>query len=143
MTRTMHDERQAKDPFTQHRSALPDSGEFARLLGITSIEARDGYARLQMPSAGKTNPHGVVHGGAIFSLADQAFSVAANAGMTRRVAVSIHIQYIAPAQGDLEAVAERVSENGNFSTYRLVVYEGERIIATCDGVALQVAPPPR
>jgi len=138
MTRTMHDERQAMDPFTRHRSALSDSGEFARLLDITVIEAKDGYARLRMPSAGKTNPHGVVHGGAIFSLADQAFSVAANAGTTRRVAVSIHIQYLAPAQGDLEAVAERADDDGDYSLYRIVVYEGERIIATCDGVALQV-----
>jgi len=126
------------DPVPQHRSALSDSGEFARLLGITIIEAKEGYARLQMPSAGKKNPHGVVHGGAIFSLADQAFSVAANAGTTRRVAVSIHIQYLAPAQGDLEAVAERADDDGDYSLYRIVVYEGERIIATCDGVALQV-----
>jgi acyl-CoA thioesterase len=107
------------------------------MLGITVIEAREGYARLSMPSAGKKNPHGVVHGGAIFSLADQAFSVAANAGTTVRVAVSIHIQYLAPAHGDhLEAVAERAGKDGDFSQYRVVVYEGKRIIATCDGVAL-------
>jgi acyl-CoA thioesterase len=132
----MTSEDQEGRPTTRERSALSDPGEFARLLGITTIEARDGYARLSMPSAGKKNPHGVVHGGAIFSLADQAFSVAANAGTTKRVAVSIHIQYIAPAHGDLEAVAEHVSDDGDFSQYRVVVCEGKRIIATCDGVAL-------
>jgi acyl-CoA thioesterase len=135
----IHNDRQTMDPLIQHRIALFDSSEFAGLLGITTIEAREGYARLRMPCSNKKNPHGVVHGGAIFSLADQAFSVAANAGTTDRVAVSVHIQYIAPAHGDLEAVAERVSENGDFSTYRVMVYEGERIIAEFDGVATRVS----
>jgi acyl-CoA thioesterase len=136
----MRSDDHAKRPARRKRTALPDAGEFARLLGITVIEARDGYARLRMPCTGKTNPHGVVHGGAIFSLADQAFYVAANAGTVGRVAVSIHIQYLAPAQGDhLEAVAERVgkeSDDGDFSLYRVVVHERGRIVATCDGVAL-------
>ena len=45
--------------------------------------------------------------GAIFSLADHAFGVAANCGGIDRVAVSVHIQYLVPATGDLVAVANR------------------------------------
>ncbi len=118
---------------------LFDGSEFACLMGIKTIEAREGYAHLKMHSNGKKNPHGVVHGGAIFTLADQAFAVAANAGKADRVAVSVHIQYIAPASGDLEAVSELVAENGKYSTYRVMVYEGKRIIAEFDGVAIQVS----
>ena len=54
------------------------------------------------------------------------------------VAVSIHIQYISPASGSLVAVANRVAENGRYSTFRVMVYEGERIIAEFDGVAIRL-----
>jgi acyl-CoA thioesterase len=124
----------------QQRIASFDDSEFARLLGMKIIEARDGFARVMMPSSGKKNPNGVIHGGAIFSLADQAFGIAANAGGTDRVAVSIHIQYIAAASGDLEAVSERVGEHGRYSTYRVMVYERDRPIAEFDGVAIRISP---
>jgi len=111
--------------------------EFARLLGMEITEAHNGYARVIMSSKGKNNPRGVAHGGAVFALADQAFGIAANCdGGAPRVAVSIHIQYLAPATGTLIAIARRVEDNGTYSTFQVMVYEGERIIATFDGVAI-------
>jgi acyl-CoA thioesterase len=104
-------------------------------------EAHDGFARVVMDCTGKNNPHGVAHRGAIFALADQAFGIAANCNATSRVAVSIHIQYIAPATGSLVAIAHRVADNGRYSTFRVMVYEEERIIAEFDGVAIQVNTP--
>jgi len=112
--------------------------EFAQLLGMEITEAHDGYARVVMDCTGKNNPRGVAHGGAIFALADQAFGIAANCGAAIRVAVSIHIQYISPATGSLVAVAHRVADNGRYSTFRVIVYEKERIIAEFAGVAIQV-----
>ena len=112
--------------------------EFAQLLGMEITEAYDGYARVVMDCTGKNNPRGVVHGGAIFALADQAFGIAANCGAATCVAVSIHIQYISPATGSLVAVAHRVADNGRYSAFRVMVYEEERIIAKFDGVAIQV-----
>jgi acyl-CoA thioesterase len=117
-----------------------NQSEFARLLGIEIREAYDGYARVAMNCERKKNPHGVAHGGAIFALADQAFGIAANCAGTDRVAVSVHIQYIAPATGDLVAIAQRVADNGRCSTFRVMVYESERPIAEFDGVAFQVSP---
>lgn len=115
-----------------------NQSEFARLLGMEITDAHDGYARVVMDCTGKKNPRGVAHGGAIFALADQAFGIAANCGAATRVAVSIHIQYIAPATGSLVAIAHRVADNSNYSTFRVMVYEGDRIIAEFDGVAIQV-----
>ncbi|MDD1697712.1 MAG: PaaI family thioesterase [Methanoregula sp.] len=115
--------------------------EFARLLGMEITEAHDGYARVTMDGAGKYNPRGVIHGGAVFALADQAFGIAANFAADVRVAVSIHIQYISPATGSLVAVAHRVADNGRYSIFRVMVYEAERIIAEFDGVAIQINPP--
>ncbi|OPY36849.1 MAG: Thioesterase superfamily protein [Methanoregula sp. PtaU1.Bin051] len=133
----------SRDPALAHlqqRIAAFDNCEFARLLGITIAEAREGYARVLMPSAGKNNPNDVIHGGAIFTLADQAFAIAANAGTAKRVAVSAHIQYLAPASGDLEAVAEYVGGSRRYSTYRVTVFDGERMVATFDGTAIQISP---
>ena len=129
-----------RPPKLEQISAFNHS-EFARLLGIEITEAYDGYARVVMDCTGKKNPRGVAHGGAIFALADQAFGIAANCDAATRVAVSIHIQYIAPATGSLVAIAHRVADNGRYSTFRVMVYEEERIIAEFDGVAIQVNTP--
>ena len=115
--------------------------EFARLLGMQITTAYDGYARVIMESDGKKNPNNVAHGGAIFALADQAFGIAANCTGVNRVAVSIHIQYITPATGSLVAIAHRIADNGTYSTFRVLVYQEERIIAEFDGVALQMTSP--
>jgi len=116
--------------------------EFAQLLGMEITEAHDGYARVVMDCSGKKNPNDVAHGGAICALADQAFGIAANCAGIDRVAVSIHIQYISPATGSLVAVAHRVADNGRYSTFRIMIQEGKRMIAIFDGVALQVNPSP-
>jgi acyl-CoA thioesterase len=115
-----------------------NSSEFARLLQMEILEASDGYSKVVMDCAGKMNPGGVAHGGAIFSLADQAFGIAANCCGTHRVAVSVSIQYIAPAKGKLIAVARRVSDNGSCDTYCVMVHEGERPVAEFTGVAFRV-----
>jgi len=116
--------------------------EFAVLLGMRILDACDGYARVEMDCAGKLNPDAVAHGGAIFSLADQAFGIAANCTGVHRVAVSVHIQYLAPAQGALVAIAQRVEDNTRCDTYRVIVTEGTRTVATFDGVAFQITPGP-
>ena len=116
--------------------------EFAILLGMRVLEAHDGCARVEMDCTGKMNPDGVAHGGAVFSLADQAFGIAANCTGVHRVAVSVHIQYLAPATGALVAIAQRVSDNGRCDTYRVVISESARMIATFDGVAFRISPSP-
>lgn len=116
-----------------------NQSEFARLLNMMVTDASDGYARVEMDCSGKMNPDAVAHGGAIFSLADQAFGIAANCTGVHRVAVSVHIQYVAPATGALVAVARRVTDNGRCDTYRVVVSEGTRTVATFDGVAFRIS----
>jgi len=127
------------DPTTiAEQIRLFNASEFARLLNMEIIEASEGYSRVIMDCAGKLNPGGVAHGGAIFSLADQAFGIAANCCGTHRVAVSVSIHYIAPAKGKLVAVARRVADNGSCDTYRVMVYEVERPVAEFTGVAFRV-----
>ena len=117
---------------------LFNNGDFARLLGMEVLEASDGYSRVTMDCAGKLNHNGVAHGGAIFALADQAFGIAANCCGVSRVAVSVTIQYIAPAKKKLVAVARRVADNGPCDTYCVMVHEGDRPVAEFTGVAFRV-----
>jgi acyl-CoA thioesterase len=116
-----------------------DNSTFALLLGMKITEARDGYARVTMPCSDKDNAHGTAHGGAIFSLADHAFGIASNCDGVDRVAVSVYMQYLVPAKADLVAVANRVAENGKYSMYRVMVYDGDRTVATFDGVAIRIS----
>ena len=108
---------------------------YARLLGMEIIEARPGYARVVMDATGKENFLGVAHGGAIFSLADQAFAAAANRGELLQVAVSVHIHYLSPAKGRLEAVARLIAETDTYSHILVEVKGGDRLVATFEGVA--------
>ncbi len=118
-----------------------NNSEYARLLGMEITEASDGSARVVMETDGKRNFNGVAHGGAVFSLADQAFGIAANYRGGVQVAVSAYISYLAPSTGRLEAVAERVSEAGGHSLYRATVYDGDRIVAVFDGIGMDVQDP--
>lgn len=117
--------------------ALFNTCEFARLLGMEIVEARPGFARVLMDGRGTSNPNKVIHGGAIFAIADQAFGIAGNLDAVPRVAVSASIMYLSPASGPLEAVAERVGDDGQYSLYHVRVYEGRRLVATFEGVGVK------
>jgi len=122
---------------TEDMVTLFNHCECARLLGMAVRETWPGGARIAMTAEGKRNPNGVVHGGAIFTLADQAFGLAANTGPVRQVAIAATITYLSPAKGDLEAVAEQVSETVDHSLFVVRVYEGERLVATFEGVGIK------
>ena len=50
---------------------------FYQLLGMKVLEIRDGKCRIEMPFRRKlTHPYGIIHGGAIASLADSAVAMA-------------------------------------------------------------------
>jgi acyl-CoA thioesterase len=91
-----------------------------------------------MITEGKAGPNGVAHGGAVFSLADHAFGIAANMSGERQVALSATIQYISPARSNLEAVAERISGNDLCSLYRVTVTTGDRLVAVFEGTGIKV-----
>lgn len=115
-----------------------NSCEFAQLLGMHVTEAWDHGVRVTMIAEGKASPNGVTHGGAVFSLADHAFGIAANMHGERQVALSATIQYISPARGHLEAIAKRVSRNDLYSIYRVSVSSGDRLVAVFLGTGIKV-----
>ncbi|MDD1660569.1 MAG: PaaI family thioesterase [Methanomicrobiales archaeon] len=120
----------------RERVAAFNGSPFARLMGMEITEVWPRGARVTMAPEGKENPHGVIHGGAIFSLADQAFAIAANQE-EMQVATSVYITFMAPATGPLEAVAEFLGETDRTALYRVTVRAGERLVASFDGVTFR------
>jgi acyl-CoA thioesterase len=96
---------------------------FARHIGVEILEHGKGTARARM-EIGKNhlNSAGMVHGGAIFSLADAVFSIASNSHGTLAVAINVCISFFkAATHGTLTASAEEVSINPKLATYLITV----------------------
>ncbi len=112
--------------------------KFCELLGIKTVEVRDGYSKLTMKVAKEhTNALGFTHGGVIFSLADCAFAEASNYGDKVAVAVQVSINYLRPTvEGDvLTAEAVRVSDGKTFGVFTITVRKEEKTIAIFNGLA--------
>ncbi len=112
---------------------------FARWMGIEFEEIRPGYARacLRVTPA-MLNFHGVPHGGVVFSLADAAFGAASNAHGQAALALSVTIQFLAPAPlgARLVAEAQEVRQGRRAGFYALTVRtEAGEVIAACQAVA--------
>ena len=96
---------------------------FAKHLGIEVLSHGPGTARAVMAIKDHhRNSAGMVHGGAIFSLADAVFSVASNSHGTLAVAINVSISFFKSATGGtLTATAEEVSLNPRLATYLIAV----------------------
>ena len=111
---------------------------YAKKLGMELIELDAGYSKVKMTfKEDMENIFGMVHGGAIFSLIDEAFETAANTHGTAAVALSMNITYIKPVSaGDvLYAEAKEMSLSGRIGTYVInVENEGGDLIALCQAL---------
>lgn len=85
---------------------------FARSLGIELLELGSGYARLGMTCREEMlNFFGMVHGGAIFALADVAHAAASNSHGVPATALGVNIQYVKPARAGQRLIAEAREEH--------------------------------
>lgn len=90
---------------------------FSNWLGISVIELKEGYSKIQMTVRPEMmNGLGIVHGGIAFSLADSAFAFACNGRNNLSVALDNSINYLKPVfPGDV-IVAEAVEIHNGRST---------------------------
>jgi acyl-CoA thioesterase len=82
------------------------------------------------------NFHEVLHGGALFSLADCAFSLASNAHGDTAMAIDTHLVLTAPARlGDmLTATAVELTRGRTLATYRVdVIRDDDRTVGLFTG----------
>lgn len=97
---------------------------FSQWLGITLVEIREGYAKLQLTlREDMLNGFGVIHGGVTFSLADSAFAFACNNRNNLSMALDANITFTKAAQpGDaLTAEAKEVHNGRSTGLYLVTV----------------------
>ena len=109
---------------------------FAKHLGIEMLDYGDGSAGARMEvKAHHLNSAGSLHGGAIFSLADAAFSAASNSHGTLAVAITVSTSFCkAVTKGTLIAEAREVAISPKLATYLIDVKdEAGGLIAQLQG----------
>ena len=110
----------------------------AEYLGIELVDVSEGSAVSRMEVRDEhMNGIGTVHGGAIFTLADFTFAVAANSHGRVTVAINVSISFMkAATSGTLTAVAKEVSLNPRIASYTVNVCDDEGdLVAIFQGMA--------
>lgn len=118
--------------------------QLGRELDIELVEIGPGYATTRMTVQPKHyNSLNIVHGGALFTLADIAFAAASNAYGTAAVAINVHMAYMrATEKGTLTAVAREVGRSRRLGTYTVDISdEHGQIVATFQGTAFRKEQP--
>ena len=112
---------------------------FIQPFGIELISvSADGEVRLTMDASDKHNALGAAHGGAVFTIADQAFAIACNLGPELQVAMFVSMTFIKPARGMLEAVARKIGETKRTSVFEVKVFEKGDLVAIFQGTGYKL-----
>lgn len=110
---------------------------FADYVGIDLLEVSQGSARAAMEIKDHhLNAVGIVHGAAIFALADLVFAMASNSHGNVAVAVNANISFLkAVSGGRLVAEAMEVSRNPKIASYTIRISdESDQLIAIFQGM---------
>lgn len=123
--------------FSAIRRAVKDEA-FAKKMNLELIAIEEGYSSVRMRfTPDMENIFGMAHGGAIFSLIDEAFETASNSHGTVAVALNINVTYLAtPEPGDiLTAEAKEVNRTNRTANYYITVKtQTEKLLATCQAL---------
>ncbi len=120
------------------KTFVSNNDRFAKNNDIELLEVKNGYAKTSMRIKEKhLNAANVVHGGAIFTLADFAFGVASNTDGYLALAVNVSISFInSVSSGTLFAVAEKVESSKHLASYRVDISDDKgNIVAIFQGMA--------
>lgn len=115
-----------------------ENDRFAAASGMRLVELRPGYAKTSLQVDDRhLNNLGTVQGGAIFTLADFAFGVAAKTGGKVAVAIDATISFLkATRSGTLYAEATEVSRSRRLSVCTVrVTNDAGQLIALVQGTA--------
>jgi acyl-CoA thioesterase len=103
---------------------------FAAHVGIELLEMAPGRAKAKLDIQDHhLNAVGVVHGAAIFSLADLVFAVASNSHGKVALGINVSISYMTAARGStLVAEAQEVSMSPKLATYLIRIIDAEQTL---------------
>lgn len=121
---------------------VAEQDEFAKLLGVELLEVGHGTARARMRiSPRHMNGMGMVHGGAIFGLADFVFAAACNSHDGPAVAVNVNISYLKAPRGEFLTAEGAENSAGKIGSYTVrVLDEGGELVALFQGMCYRKRP---
>jgi acyl-CoA thioesterase len=115
------------------------SEPYAKLLGLELVKVEDGYALVRMTvKEVHRNIYDRCHGGALFSLIDEAFQFASNSSGKVEIALNVNVSYMkAPGDGDiLQAEAKLVNRSRRVSHFLIEVRNAAGdLMASCQATA--------
>ncbi len=121
---------------------------FANHMGIRLREIAPGYALVEARFTERMNNFlGLIHGGAIFALIDEAFGAAANSHGTMALALNMNITYIEPPKINALLIAEAKEESRTkrTATYHIEVLQKDenetKKIAICQALVYRKEDP--
>jgi acyl-CoA thioesterase len=128
-----------EDPVIPAIKKQVEKESYAKKMGLKLVELGPGHAVVEMaPQDDNANIFGMTHGGAIFSLIDEAFQVSCNAYGTVAVALNMTITYHqAPGKDKvLRAESIEIHRSRKIATYDIKVKDDQGVlIASCMAVA--------
>lgn len=109
---------------------INQDNHFLQSSSMLVTDIRDGYARVEMIIDEKIlNMYGLVHGGALFSLADTAAGAASFTAGRDAVTLNASINFIRPGRGGrLIADASRISAGKTTGVYEVFIFNDEDIL---------------
>ena len=122
----------------KHEKNFLHNDKFALHAGIELLEVTSGGSKVKMAvQPFHINGVGLVHGGALFTLADFAFAAAANSHEEVAVAINASISYLkAVKSGTLYAEAEEISNSRKISVYSIkITDEQNKLVSMFQGMA--------
>ncbi len=118
---------------------------YAKKIGMRLVEVGEGYAKVEMDvTPDMDNIFGMLHGGAIFSLIDEAFEVSCNSHGTVALALNVNISYLAaPEPGSrLTAESRELNRTRKTGLYDIRVTDDKgRLIAATQALAYRKPDP--
>ncbi|MBW2208855.1 MAG: hotdog fold thioesterase [Deltaproteobacteria bacterium] len=118
---------------------------YARKMGIRTVSLEAGHAVVEMDSSEDDgNIFGMIHGGAIFSLIDEAFQLSCNSHGTVAVALNVTVTYHRPPGkgGILRAESREIHRSRRTGTYDIKVTDSkDKLIASCMALAYRKGDP--
>lgn len=112
------------DKLTLLRERFAQEG-YARFLGMELEELKEGYAKVRMRiTKSLHNIFSSAHGGALFSLLDEAFELACNSHAEDAVAVNVTVYYLRPiTEGEIIAEAREVALTTRTGIYDITAFD--------------------
>ncbi|HBE44738.1 MAG TPA: thioesterase [Deltaproteobacteria bacterium] len=110
---------------------------FAKLLNIRLKDVGEGYALCEMGYTKEMdNIYGNAHGGALFSLIDEAFEISSNTHGNVAVGLNTNVTYMMPPRKDsvLTAESREINRTRRTASYYITVRDEEHLIAVCQAL---------